>query len=191
MKLLLQLFLILIVILPTVSRSELYLAAMGGTSKLASDNPELDSAFKGQSYGFMAGYQLISLFALEMGYKQNHVKGTVRARVFNSSALANDQVSVDMKSNITMFGLRLTFFTFVNIFGGYASHALDTTVKINNTDVSNNREYDSLQGSDGGAYYGLGARLPLMKFDLFGEVSAFQLTSTAFIDAQVGLRVRF
>ncbi|MBI2519818.1 MAG: hypothetical protein HYV97_05365 [Bdellovibrio sp.] len=191
MKLLWPFFLALILILPSISRSEVYLAAQGGTSKLASDNPELDGAFKGQSYGFMAGYQLISLFALEMGFKSNHVKGTVGARVFNASASATDQVSVDMKSNITMFGLRLTFLTFVNIFGGYASHALDTTVKINNTDVSHNPEYDSLQGSDGGAYYGLGARVPLMKFDVFAEVSAFRLTSTAFIDAQLGLRMRF
>ena len=93
----------------------------------------------------MAGYQLISLFASRWGIG-DHVKGTVRARVFNSAANATDQVSVDMESKITMFGLRLTLFTFVNIFGGYASHALDTTVKINNTDVSNNSEYDSLQG---------------------------------------------
>ena len=155
-----MLLLILITILPAISKSEVYLAAVAGSSKLASDNSELDGAFKGQSYGFMAGYQLISLFALEMGYKANHVKGTVRARVFNAAANATDQVSVDMESKITMFGLRLTLFTFVNIFGGYASHALDTTVKINNTDVSNNAEYDSLQGSDGGAYYGLGGRLP-------------------------------
>ncbi len=30
-----------------------------------------------------------------------------------------------------------------------------------------------------------------MNFDLFAEVSAFKLTSTAFIDTQVGLRMRF
>ena len=96
------------------------------------------------SYGFMAGYQLISLFALGWGIGDRQRKD-VRARVFNSAAnIPIKSVSIwNPKSPCLVYDFsiylrqyfRWIYFPRLGYYG-----------KINNTNVSNNSEYDSLQG---------------------------------------------
>ena len=97
-----------------------------------------------------------------------------------------------MDSTITTLGARFfLLFSILDIHGGYAYHSLDSTILNNSTDISGNKEFDSIKGDDSGMYFGIGMQAPLPKIDIFVNLDFFKLTSTAFIDTVVGIRLFF
>lgn len=185
------LLLIVSLFLTNTSMASFYVSAFGGTSKLAADNSALKDKFKGSTLGFNLGYKLLFI-APEIGMRKSSVDGTVTHRSFISTASATDTVTVDIESFMTTIGARVfLIFSVLDIHGGYAFHKLDTTVLLNNTDVTTNAEFDSIKGDDSGAYFGIGVQAPLPFIDIFANMDFFKLTSTGFIETVIGIRFFF
>lgn len=167
-----------------------YASIYGGPSKLAADNTAIDGVFKGSTLGFNVGYKFLFV-GLEAGYRKSSQDGTAPHSAFDATASTTDTLTLDMETKIMTLGVRLFFLGIFDIHGGVASYDLDTIILNNTTDITANAEFANLRGDDSGAYFGLGAHVPLPKIDIFVNIDALKLTSTAFIEYIFGVRYFF
>jgi hypothetical protein len=163
-----------------------YVSIIVGNSKLLADNQELDGAFKGPSFGIRGGYRFLFV-DLEMAIIKNDIDGKVSQSAFEPTASSNNTLSISMKDTMKTIGLRVHMF-FLNIQGGYAFHDLETKVIFNEIDISSNSAYDSINGDERGAYWGVGLEVPLANISVTADFIVYKLPTTAYGNGYIGIR---